>query len=368
MRALLQGKVILAPLTRGGNLPFRRLCKDFGADITISEMAYAREVIKGRMRERALLRKHPLEEVFGAQIAACDPQNAVEAGLVAVECGASFVDLNAGCPIHEAVRRGMGARLLKNTEGLRRILEAMVSRLPVPVTVKLRTGWQENRTNLPELGAIAREAGVAAIAVHGRSREQRYTRAADWEAIARLVEQIDTPVIGNGDILTYYEARHRWLHSGVTALMVGRGALIKPWIFQEIREARELQPTAAERISIYHRLAGYFKEHFGADEMGRRLSMSFLPWHFSFFRRYRPLPEQPWEARSRVHPLLQTRFEEVEEVHPLEGLLRSPDPQAHERIAETLWECAESGEAVERLQGLADDPTLAAPARTKAGK
>ncbi|HLU39443.1 MAG TPA: tRNA-dihydrouridine synthase family protein, partial [Planctomycetota bacterium] len=324
-----RGHTILAPLTRGGNLPFRRLCVALGAKVTVSEMAYARQLLQGSGSERALLRKHASESCFGVQIAASNPDDAVRAGALAVERGAAFVDLNAGCPIHDVVRRGMGATLLQRPATLARIAGAMARALPVPVTVKIRTGWCEGDVNAPQVAQRLEEVGVAAIAVHGRTREQRYSRAADWDLIARIAAERAIPVVGNGDILTHYEARRRAYESACASLMVGRGALIKPWIFTEIERGEEWLPTARERVALYLRFVSFLKEHFGDDERGKKKAMYFLPWHLGFFCRYRPLPEREWEEASRAHPLLQTRRPEEDGLPPLEQLLRDGRASMH---------------------------------------
>jgi len=347
------GQTILAPLTRGGNLPFRRLCVEFGATMTVSEMAYARQLVRGSKPELALVRRHASEARFGVQIAASKPEDAVRAGAIAVEHGASFVDLNAGCPIHDVVRRGMGATLLRRPTALVRIAEAMVRGLPVPVTVKIRTGWCETEINAPELAQRLEDAGVAAIAVHGRTREQRYTRAADWDLIARLAAERRIPIVGNGDILTCFEARSRREASRCASLMLGRGALIKPWLFAEIARDQEWLPTVAERVQVYGRLVGFMKEHFGEDERGRKKAMYFLPWHLSFLCRYRPLPEREWGEAALRHPLMQSRSNGTKDLPPLERLLRDARESVHRAIADVLWESADYGESLSRLLALA---------------
>ena len=345
--------ILLAPLTKGGNLPFRRLCLDFGAVITMSEMAFAGPIVKGNRKELALLRRHESEPCFGVQLAAYQPEMAVQAARLAVERGAAFVDLNAGCPIYEAVHKGMGACLLDRPRNLERLLQAMTRALPVPVTVKLRTGFKESRINVLETSRIAEEAGVAGITVHGRTREQRYTRAADWDLIGQVAAERGVPVVGNGDVLTWYEAAERLARSGAAGVMLGRGALIKPWLFQEIRERRELAPSASQRVGFYRRLAGYFDEHFGTDEHGRQRSQDFLAWHFGFFHRYRPLPPEEWEERSLQHPLLQTRMDAIPTEDPLERVLAHPDEATHGQVATILLESGDDGEAEERLRALA---------------
>lgn len=356
------GLTILAPLTRGGNLPFRRLCVSLGARVTVSEMAYSRQVIRGSGTEMALLRKHADETCFGVQLATSKPDDAVRAGAIAVERGAMFVDVNAGCPIHDVVRRGMGATLLQRPATLARVAEAMVKALPVPVTVKIRLGWCEEEKNAPELAQRLEDVGIAALVVHGRTREQRYSRAADWNFIARIVSERRIPVIGNGDILTHYEARWRQDASGCASVMIGRGALIKPWLFGEIERGQEWLPTSEQRVGVYMQLVSYMKEHFGADARGKKKSMYFLPWHLGFFCRYRPLPEAQFAAAAREHPLMQTRAADAESLSPLETLLRDGRETTHAAIADALWESADGDAACARLRDLA--VTIAPTAET----
>jgi tRNA-dihydrouridine synthase 3 len=349
--------ILLAPLTKGGNLPFRRLCVDLGARVTCSEMAYAHNLAKGLGRELALLRHHPSETCFGVQIAAHKAEVAAEGTQIAVERGAKWVDLNCGCPIQDTVKRGMGARLLERADTLEAIVRAMVDAAgEVPVTVKIRLGYREGKENADDIGRRVEDAGAAALIVHGRTREQRYSRAADWEAIGRVVRERTIPVAGNGDILTWYEARHRREVSGVAAVMLGRGALIKPWLFDEIREGRERPLSAEERVGLYYTLSTYFKEHFGDDDLGYRRTMFFLPWHFGFFCRYVALPEDPWEARSREHPLMQTRDASPsprDAQSPLDALLIDGDQQVHREMADALWVSVSVEDAQERVVALA---------------
>jgi tRNA-dihydrouridine synthase 3 len=346
--------VFLAPLTKGGNLPFRRLCIAHGCEATMSEMAYAYQVVKRSKSELALLRRHPDETCFGVQIAASKAPDAIAAGLAAVERGAAWIDLNCGCPIHDTVRRGMGATLLQRPAHLARLVGEMVKGLPVPVTVKIRLGWTEAEPNASEVAKAIEEAGASAVCVHGRSREQRYSRAADWDAIARIAAERTIPVIGNGDLLTWYETHARWQQSGCASVMLGRGALIKPWLFREVATKQAWEPTASERLAVYHDLAQKMKLHFRDDEKGRERAMRFLPWHFEFFCRYRPLSGARWEAASREHPLLQTRFADDEPDLPLlEKLLRDARPEVHTRLATLLWESADVGEAEARALALA---------------
>ncbi len=328
------GPYPLAPLTRGGNLPFRRLCREFGATATCSEMVYAHQLVKGRGREPALLRHHHSEDNFGVQLAASKPKLAAEAARLSQEWGAKFVDLNCGCPIYDTVGKGMGARLLQKVGKLGEILEAMVKAVEIPVTVKLRIGFAEDRINIRETVKAAVEAGVRGIVIHGRTREQRYSRSADWELVRQVASEAGVPVWGNGDVLTPMEARDRLRDSRLAGAMVARGALTKPWIFRELAQDREWLPSAEEQWEVIVRFTEYLKEHFGKDDLGRRRGLEFLAWHLDWFGRYRPLPEAEWHAPSRQHPLMQTR----ELSAPLLAIPGKEQAEARTLLATTIWD------------------------------
>ena len=310
----LSGQMVLAPLTRGGNLPFRRLCAEFGAEVTLGEMIFARQLLKGDVIERARLRRASNEQVFGVQIATNDVEEGVGAAKLAAAAGADWVDLNCGCPIHEATRRGLGSAMLRQPVRLERLVRGIAAGSPLPVSVKVRLASEGGDVNVREVVGRLRAAGAAAVTIHGRTAEARYSKAADWRLIAECVEDNaeaggGMPLLGNGDLLTQYEAHGRMAQSGVDGVMVGRGALIKPWIFKEFRDRRAWEPSAAERVAVYRQLACFMKEHFGDDAKGRRKAWYFLPWHFDFLSRYRPLPEEEFGERAAAAPLMQTRVE-----------------------------------------------------------
>jgi len=355
----LTNQMILAPLTRGGNLPYRRLCADLGCQISVSEMVYARSLIKGDAVERARLRRAPNEECFGVQIAT----NNVEEGRKAMELitraeTADFVDLNCGCPIREATRRGLGSSLLRSPRKLARLVSGMTEQSGLPLTVKIRLGCEDDTINAEELVPAIIEAGAAAVTIHGRTAQQRYSKACDWGRIRQAVvdnAEAGVPIIGNGDILTHYEAKMRIEQSGANAVMVGRGALMKPWIFKEFRESESYSPDAQERIGIYRTLATYMKDHFGDDDMGKKKAFNFLPWHFEFLCRYVDLPEKEWAAASKETPLIQSRIvPEYENMPPLEQLLTCRNKETHERISHILWDSSSDADAVQSLAGFAE--------------
>ncbi len=356
-----QDAIVLAPLTVGGNLPFRRLCVELGAHVTFGEMAVVRKLLSGSPSEFALLKSHPDESFFGVQLADNKPESLAEGARLAESRGARFVDLNCGCPIHEITRRGLGASLMRKPARLGRLVAAMAKAVSVPVTVKLRVGWKEDEANVAHVARVCEENGAAAISIHGRSREQRYSRAADWEIVGRVAAERGVPVIGNGDILTHYEARERMARNGVRSAMLARGALIKPWLFREIREGRTWLPTPDERFALLWRFVELLREHFGVDERGQKRMLRFLPWHMNFFCRYVPLPEDPYEEQSRAHPLLQSRVQAPPPASPLERLLGDARAETHLAFSQELLGSATREEALERCERLA--ASLPAPER-----
>jgi tRNA-dihydrouridine synthase 3 len=360
----LRGKLILAPLTKGGNTPFRRLCAGFGMEASVGEMAFARELVKGRSgRELALLRRAPEERLFGVQIATNEIAEGVAAACIAAAAGADFVDLNCGCPIYEATRRGLGAALLRKPAKLARLVAGIIAQIDVPLTVKIRTGVGQDDVNADSLAAALGAAGAAAVTVHGRTMTQRYKRPADWAVIEGAARRAGAPpLIGNGDVLTHYEVARRMGGHGCLAVMVGRGALTKPWLFQEVRDGRAYEPDAADRIGIYRQLVSLMREHFGDDAQGFRKASYFLPFHLGWMSRYRPLPEAVFGELSLRQPLISTRWEGVaapELGETLEGLglleraLRCEAAPAHEAIAAALWEAASDAEAAAAVTRLA---------------
>ena len=286
-QGLFNGRLIMAPMSRGTDLPFRRLACEWGARVCVGEMAYAHKVVSGHRGELALLRRHASESVFGVQLAGKRPEVMAEAARIAEDRGADFVDINLGCPIEDAVRRGFGAALLRRASRVAALVAAMKRAVSIPVTIKLRTGWSTQKPTFLRVARAACEAGVDAIALHARSRNQRYRRAADWGAVAELVDAVDVPVIGNGDVLSWRDARARMEQTGCAAVMIGRWALSKPWIFREFAAGHDIELRAEERLAVLKRYVELCLETLGDDELGRRRTRRFLGFHQDFFCRYR---------------------------------------------------------------------------------
>lgn len=284
------GKLYLAPLTTCGNLPFRRICKRFGADVTCGEMAMCTNLLQGQMSEWALLKRHACEDIFGVQLAGAFPDTMTKcAELLSRTVEVDFVDINVGCPIDLVYKKGGGCALMNRPTKFQQIVRGMSQVLDVPLTVKIRTGVQE-RVNLahrllPELRAW----GAALVTLHGRSREQRYTKLADWQYIQRCVEVASPmPLFGNGDILSYEDA-NRARQTGVAGIMIARGALLKPWLFTEIKEQRHWDISSSERLDILRDFTHYGLEHWGSDTQGVEKTRRFLLEWLSFLCRYVPV-------------------------------------------------------------------------------
>ena len=268
LREALTGAVVMAPMTKGSNLPYRRLCVELGARVTVSEMTVARRLKQKRKGEFALIRKFDGEPFFGVQLAGTNPEELGWAAALVESRGADFVDLNCGCPIDHFTRRGIGASLGRQPARIRRIVESMKKSVGrIPVTVKLRLGWNDEMRNVVDQARAAVDGGADGIFVHGRTRNARYRFAADWEAIGAVVTAVPVPVVGNGDILFPRDVANALATSGAAGVMSARGVLIKPWLYREMNEGyRDI--TAEERLAIYRRYVVLAREHWGADTHG----------------------------------------------------------------------------------------------------
>ncbi|MBU0743491.1 tRNA-dihydrouridine synthase family protein [bacterium] len=285
---LFRDVVALAPMATGGNLPYRRLCREFGAEMTCSEMILAHKLAKGSRRELPLLRRHEAESPFGIQIAAGKPAAMGEGVRAAAQHGPDYIDLNFGCPIDVMVRRGIGAAALQRPSRLAAMVAAARAATDLPLLVKLRSGWSERKVNAVETARIAAAEGADALCVHGRTREQRYRRDADWTIIGAVADAVDIPVLGNGDILLPGDRTRRLAQTRISGVVVARGALIKPWIFRELRSGVVWHPTVEQRWAVMRRYFELAAEHFGDDATGLARVERFLTWHLGFWHRYRP--------------------------------------------------------------------------------
>jgi tRNA-dihydrouridine synthase 3 len=314
-------------MTKGSNLPYRRLCQEFGARITMSEMTVARRLTQDRRNEFALIRRATDEQCFGVQLAGNKPEEMAWAATLVASRGADFVDVNLGCPIDYFTSKGLGAALAREPRRVRRIVEAMRTAISVPLTVKIRLGWNDEHRNFLDVARAAIDGGADAIFIHGRTRAARYKTSADWRAIGEAAASLPVPVVGNGDLLFRHEIEAA-MTTGVTGVMIARGALIKPWLFREA-SVGDLNPTPEERVAIYRRYVALAKEHWGADDRGLQRIRPFLVWHLGFWCRYAP------PFGDGTYPAMQVRPSWTPAT-PLEALLARSDAAAHEYLATCL--------------------------------
>ncbi|MDR3560013.1 MAG: tRNA dihydrouridine synthase DusB [Negativicutes bacterium] len=279
--ALVEPVIILAPMAGVTDLPFRLLAKEMGCSLVYSEMVSDKGLLYQNCHTEAMLKMTDQERPVALQIFGSEPENMAAAAKIVARAGADIIDINMGCPTPKIVKNGEGSALMRQPELAYEIMASVVAAVDVPVTVKIRSGWDEASINAVEMAKLAERAGIAAIAVHGRTRAQFYTGKADWQIIRQVKESVAIPVVGNGDVRTPEDARRLLTETGCDAIMVGRGAQGNPWIFRQIRHflltgERLPSPDVAERTEVLLRhldmLVDVKGEYTAVREMRRHAS------------------------------------------------------------------------------------------------
>ncbi len=314
-----ESRVWIAPMTGVSDLPFRRAASRLGAAYVATEMVACDEFAKGRpdvVRRAAVGEGLPLMVV---QLVGHDARHIAEGARLAARAGAQVIDLNFGCPAKEVTGVQSGSALMRDPELAESLMAAAVDAVDVPVTVKMRLGWDEASKNAPEIAARGVARGIRAVTVHGRTRSQFYTGAADWSAVAAVKAAVAVPVIVNGDITDGEQARRALAASGADAVMVGRGVYGRPWIAAQI--AAELAGEAFEAPDADTRLGialDHFRDSLGFD--GDRLGLRIFRKHLAAY-----IEQAPWPADTADRRAARA------------ALCRLDDPAAVERALCTLW-------------------------------
>ena len=279
----LENNLILAPMAGVTDLPFRLLCKEQGCGLMYTEMVSAKAILYKNRNTGPLMEVRPEEEPVALQLFGSDPEIVSDIAAQVEDGPYAFIDINMGCPVPKIVNNGEGSALMKNPKLVEEILTALVKKVKKPVTVKFRKGFDDTCINAVEIAKIAESAGVAAVAVHGRTREQYYSGKADWNIIREVKKAVKIPVIGNGDVFTPQDAKRLVEETGCDGIMVARGAKGNPWIFKQIThylETGELLPRpSVEELKAMILRHGQMMMEFKGELAGMREMRKHVAWY-----------------------------------------------------------------------------------------
>ncbi len=286
----LSSPYVLAPMAGVTDLPFRKICRAMGAGLAVCEMVNANAELWETEKSQLRFTYEGEVSPVSAQIVGYDPAMMADVARYSVECGAEIIDINMGCPAKKVCKKAAGSALLQDEPLVQAILESVVKAVDVPVTLKIRTGWSREHKNAVRVAKFAEAIGIQALAIHGRTREDRFNGEAEYETIADVKSAVRIPVMANGDIDSLEKAFEVKAYTGVDAIMIGRAALGNPWLFRSLVEGQLYQPSSIERLEVVMTHISELHEFYGIEK-GVRVARKHLLWYLQ----NRTIPED-WRS------------------------------------------------------------------------